>query len=167
MKQEHTDYLIAKFPELYIDSKKRSMSFEVGDGWFNLIHGLSSAIQSHIDWANKQADDADEWNAMVQAGKKPSWWREGQALPALRPVPDRVSQVVVAQVKEKFGSLRFYIDGGDDTIDNFITMAEFMSAITCEECGAPGEMSMAGWARVRCPTCEAALIASRGELNED
>ena len=167
MKQEHADYLIAKFPELYVDSKKRSLSFEIGDGWFNIIHGLSSAIQSHIDWANKQADDADEWNAMVAAGQKPDWWGDRASMPEPKTVPERVEQVVAAQVKEKFGTLRFYVNGGGETVDNFIRVAEHMSAVTCEECGAPGEIIRGGWIRVLCPVCEAKMKAERGETDED
>ena len=44
------------------------------------------------------------------------------------------------QVKEKFGTLRFYYTGGDDRIDGMVRMAESMSAVTCETCGAPGKL---------------------------
>lgn len=64
-------------------------------------------------------------------------------------------QVEVLQVKEKFGSLRFYISGGDEHIHGMIEMAERVSARTCEECGAPGKMNGKGWLRVRCEPCEA------------
>ena len=49
------------------------------------------------------------------------------------------TQFVASQVKEKFGTLRFYGDGGDDKIHNFIWFAESMSGIICETCGAPGK----------------------------
>ena len=48
-----------------------------------------------------------------------------------------VPQVIVDQVKEKFGSLRFYYSGGDDVIDGMVRMAESMSGVTCEVCGSP------------------------------
>jgi hypothetical protein len=50
-----------------------------------------------------------------------------------------VPQVTLDQVKEKFGSLRFYITGGDDYIRGMVTMAETMSGVTCEVCGNIGE----------------------------
>lgn len=46
----------------------------------------------------------------------------------------------VTQVKEKFGGLRFYINGGSDEIYNKITEAEKLSYETCELCGKKGEL---------------------------
>ena len=46
----------------------------------------------------------------------------------------------VTQVKEKFGGLRFYINGGSDEIYNKITEAEKLSHETCELCGEKGEL---------------------------
>jgi hypothetical protein len=59
-------------------------------------------------------------------------------------------QFVASQVKEKFGGLRFYGDGGDDKIHNFIWFAESMSTITCETCGAPGKRRGRGWIYTAC-----------------
>jgi hypothetical protein len=38
-----------------------------------------------------------------------------------------IPQVVAEQVKEKFGTLRFYYRGGDDFIDGLVSMAEGIS----------------------------------------
>ena len=46
----------------------------------------------------------------------------------------------VTQVKEKFGGLRFYINGGSDEMYNKITEAEKLSHETCELCGEKGEL---------------------------
>lgn len=64
--------------------------------------------------------------------------------------PNKVKQVVVTQVKEKFGSLRFYYEGGDDYIRGLVSMAESMSAITCENCGNPGSIRGRGWIYTAC-----------------
>ena len=61
-----------------------------------------------------------------------------------------VPQVTVDQVKEKFGSLRFYFTGGDDYIDGLVSMAESMSGVTCEECGNPGSTLGRGWLTTLC-----------------
>ena len=66
-----------------------------------------------------------------------------------------ITQVTIQQVKEKFGSLRFYYQGGDEYIHGLVSMAESMTGITCEECGNPGETRHGGWIRVLCNTCEA------------
>lgn len=61
----------------------------------------------------------------------------------------------VAQIKEKFGGLRFYYDGGDEYISGMVRMAESWAGNTCEECGVPGELRMGGWIRTLCDHHEA------------
>jgi hypothetical protein len=63
-----------------------------------------------------------------------------------------VAQVVAEQVKEKFGTLRFYYRGGDDYISGLVSMAEAMSGVTCEQCGKPGttKPSQTGWVGTLC-----------------
>jgi hypothetical protein len=61
-------------------------------------------------------------------------------------------QVVVEQVKEKFGTLRFYYQGGDDYINGVTSLAEHMSGKVCEICGAPGSTGGKGWVQTLCPT---------------
>ena len=63
--------------------------------------------------------------------------------------PD-IPQVVAQQVKEKFGGLRFYVQGGDEYTNGIISMAEAMSEVTCEVCGEPGETRHGGWIKVLC-----------------
>jgi hypothetical protein len=65
-----------------------------------------------------------------------------------------VPQVTLDQVKEKFGTLRFYYTGGDDYISGLVSMAESMSGVTCEECSAPAETHGPGWIRTICDPCE-------------
>ncbi|MDA8084072.1 MAG: hypothetical protein M0024_10490 [Nitrospiraceae bacterium] len=60
----------------------------------------------------------------------------------------------VVQVKEKFGSLRYYVDGGDDEILKMCDAAERKSAETCENCGAPGKLQRrGGWFATLCSLC--------------
>jgi hypothetical protein len=106
--------------------------FECGDGWFNIINTLCDNIQSHIDWRNETRELLLKDN------------------PYNRPIPDEIHQVVVDQVKEKYGTLRFYYHGGDDKIAGMVRMAESMSAVTCEKCGNPGYMSGGGWIVTLC-----------------
>lgn len=47
-----------------------------------------------------------------------------------------VPQVVAAQVKSKFGSLRFYFFiGGDELVRGMTKMAQALSTHICEKCG--------------------------------
>ena len=74
-----------------------------------------------------------------------------------------VAQVTLDQVKEKFGTLRFYYSGGDDVIDGMVRMAEAMSGVTCEECSAPAQTHGPGWIRTICEPCETKRETERAQ----
>lgn len=70
--------------------------------------------------------------------------------------------VRVQQVKEKFGSLRFYYQREvneqenqpiDKEIQDYVDAAEARSEVTCERCGAPAEIKGYGWLRCECDAC--------------
>lgn len=56
----------------------------------------------------------------------------------------------LAQVKEKFGSLRFYINHGNDEIFRLIDEAEAATEAVCIVCGEPATTTSAGWYTHRC-----------------
>ena len=47
--------------------------------------------------------------------------------------------VVITQVKEKFGELRIYYNGGDSRTDAYATFASLVSQRMCEDCGSPAK----------------------------
>lgn len=61
--------------------------------------------------------------------------------------------LAVTQIKEKFGMLRIYVDGGDEEVERLIDEGELESATICELCGAPGAHSDKGWCSTRCGPC--------------
>ena len=70
-----------------------------------------------------------------------------------------VEQVEATQVKEKWGGLRFYYEGGDDYIAGLVSYAESLSMISCIQCGKPTENTVRSWMKI-CPTCEKELDKS-------
>jgi hypothetical protein len=61
--------------------------------------------------------------------------------------------MTVAQVKEKYGSLRFYLTGGSVTDEAFelTEAAEERSGTICETCGQPGKTGYVGdWLLTYC-----------------
>lgn len=95
--------------------------FAVGAGWYPILEALCNNIQHYLDWINKNHEK--------------------------HPV---VPQVTVAQIKEKFGGLRFYYEGGDDKIQGMVRMAESWADAVCEDCGAPATKKTTGWIRNVC-----------------
>ena len=63
---------------------------------------------------------------------------------------------VATQVKEKYGTLRFYAHAPTKTANevfDLVDEAEAKSATICELCGKPGETLGGGWLKTRCEEC--------------
>ncbi len=80
--------------------------------------------------------------------------------PIIRRLSEKLEAAIVAlpecraaQVKEKFGILRFYMTSSTDEMEQWIREAERESARTCEDCGAPGVRTGKGWIRTLCGEC--------------
>ena len=75
--------------------------------------------------------------------------------------------IEASQVKEKFGTLRFYIDGVPsahyDAVTAMINEAEAESGEICELCGEPGRERGGGWIRTLCDKCTALRAAKATE----
>lgn len=149
--------------------------FEHSDGWYNIIDKLCLNIQYYIDTTRERRAYAIRFNralkqAITNNNLKPfvklysknvtefhqlGKWAQEQILEdiekaAYKDVPKACPQVVAQQVKEKFGTLRFYTFGGDEVIFGMIRLAESMSSVTCETCGAPGKRRGNGWIYTSC-----------------
>jgi hypothetical protein len=177
MRQELDKLLCERYPKMMVNRDKpmtetcMCWGFDCGDGWFEILNQLMSNIQHHIDWKNKQRQWAVDYNAMAtqcKAGNFDLFEEANQSLTEdyknkrlaeivagnFREVPPEFPQVTLDQVKEKFGTLRFYYTGGDDAINGMVRMAESISGVTCESCGNPGERHGGGWVRTLCAPCE-------------
>lgn len=61
-------------------------------------------------------------------------------------------EVKIGQIKEKFGHIRFYIDGGDSKVHGMIQFAEYLCSKTCEVSGDKGELCVRGsWFKTLAP----------------
>lgn len=126
-------HFIDKYPKIFRDMygpmNETTMHWGIstGKGWFILLDVLCWNIQSHIDSQNK-------------------YRQEGEP---------EVLQLIAHQIKEKFGLLRFYKEGGDEYCDGLISMAEEMSRHICEHCGASGINvgCTKGWIQHLCTKC--------------
>jgi hypothetical protein len=176
MRQELDALLCEKYPKMMVNRNKPMQEtcmcwgFDCGDGWYNILNQLMGNIQHHIDWKEKQREYARTYNEMATQAKAGNFdlfeesmkdtvnleYKEKRLAEIVagdfRTVPDAIPQVTLDQVKEKFGTLRFYYTGGDDEISGMVRMAESMSGVTCEECGNPGERRGGGWIYTACDT---------------
>ena len=149
MKTELDELLCKRYPKMMANRNKGMQEtcmcwgFACGDGWFNILDQLMGNIQHHIDWKQEQKEK----------------YNRGEGC----------TQVTLDQVKEKFGTLRFYYTGGDDVIDGMVRMAESMSGVTCEECGSPGKRVGGGWVTTLCEEHATArsIVYNEEETNDD
>ena len=154
MSPEKTKELYDKYPLIFrqkdLDMRQTCMcwGFECADGWFDIIDGLCSDIQSHIDNQNYSIN----------------FKKERGTLP---PDSPEFPQIEAVQVKEKFGGLRFYVNYEDDYVRGLISMAETMSYKICEDCGNPGKPNDSGWICTLCNSCRSEQEARRKILEEE
>lgn len=65
----------------------------------------------------------------------------------------------IAQIKEKFGTLRFYFDTDAEPMiksimRDCVAAAEFASSYTCEYCGSSlGKLQQSSWVKTACDEC--------------
>ena len=64
------------------------------------------------------------------------------------------NKVNIAQVKEKYGTLRFYTFGGTTEVYDKILDICARSEYICEFCGKGGRLVDLGWYYTLCPDCE-------------
>lgn len=176
MKEELDKALCEKYPKIFAQRNGSPSEtcmcwgFACGDGWYNIIDRLCGLIQWRIDQRIDEIERITKYHTMRASALAGDWtlfnqyhdgmtesYVERERKSILGPLPKRwekipepIPQVVAVQVKEKFGGLRFYVDGGDEVTHAYITMAESMSGVTCEACGAPGKTGGRGWIRTLC-----------------
>jgi len=130
--------------------------FECHNGWADILDMACANIQnnyendvSNYEWQLERYNKTDEEIAedIAKVGE------DSSIVPHLQRPPEPPSQLVASQVKEKYGTLRFYANGGSDEDEGVISMAESMSGRTCEICGNPGRCNDGGWISCRCQRC--------------
>ena len=109
--------------------------FEVSDGWFKLLWDLCIDLEKlDVDYQKTIPDDAKA-KGILELGYD-------------------IYTFKVTQVKEKFGTLRFYTNGCSEEMYARIREAENQSAEICEICGELGTISRRhGWTSTMCEKC--------------
>ena len=173
MREEFDSFIASAYPELFVDADDPTKSLmgwgcSHGDGWFQIINNLCHSIVEHQRWVNDQRNYSLRINAMIDEAKQGKYdiaremfsycktddrlmERVAEAVESgYRDVPKLAKPVRVMQIKEKFGTLSFYYEGGDEAIRGMVNMAEAISGSTCEECGSIGRRRGGGWIKTLC-----------------
>ena len=145
MSPELDKKLCEKYPELFRDRNanphKTAMcwGFECGDAWYALIDSICEHLMAGVNRLE------DRIKAEFYEEEDKSKFRE-ELIEARKNIP------VVFQVKEKFGGLRFYVDGATKEQYDYIHFAENFSYRICEDCGTTNNVRTYtwGWHRTLC-----------------
>ena len=170
MNSEHSKALVERYPEFFEYLKEHrgpiipiQFGFECDSGWFTILDELMSNIQHHIKNENSNRDHRLKHKFPQRLHrlhfrlsykrkklKKFIWWIIEKFPRGVEHMPP----INITQIKEKFGGLCFYFNGGDDTIWGMVSLAESLSYRTCEICGSTKDVGMTqGWLRAVCKSC--------------
>ena len=150
--------LCEKYPLLFkdrnADMRTTAMcwGFSHGDGWFNIVDTLCWHLYAGYDRAKSSHD-----YLVVRLGK-PRFGESNKHIVVQEDIDEAKAKMdteaelvpIVVQVKEKFGTLRFYVQAASEEQYNYISFAESMSGCTCETCGKPGKRLGRGWVYTAC-----------------
>lgn len=114
------------FAGRYGDMRETAMGwgFECGNGWYKIIEEAAKKLEPLI---------------VAVIAKDPKAWEFGYYR--------------ATQIKEKFGTLRFYSSGGTKEMQDIMDKAMKQSSKICEVCGKPGKLRDDGWLYTRCTAC--------------
>lgn len=168
MKAELQQKLFSKYPKIFADRTKpmtetcMCWGLDVGDGWYDIIDTLCEAL-TYTYSTSVEIDEEDGKRLGIEPYKMGD---EDNYFFQVEP-----PQVIATQVKEKYGTLRFYyhkeydekfislyqtgkypdlqriINRYSDYMDGVVHFAEIASGRTCEMTGQPGEIHASGGSR--------------------
>lgn len=135
--EKRREEIEARYPRVFGSGTKSddpnqsfgTVAWEFGYGWDTLIENLAAAIDREIEHDPSLLIEDHENGKFA---------------------------FKVEQMKEKFGTLRFYYSGGNDRIHGLVDMTENLSASVCEVCGSLGTLcrkSNGSWMKTLCEDC--------------
>ena len=172
MTKELEDKLTEKYPTLFTNrnapptTSLMCFGCECDDGWYRVLDhlfGYLTRLMTHP----LEVDYVDDYKNKHRQNK--DYYSKYCAYKFLPP------QIILDQVKEKYGTLRVYYHTTMDDIpedvwgilnlkefyavmekynhhiDSAIAYAEYQSSVTCEVTGTEGELYSKGWFRTLCP----------------
>ncbi|WP_349280719.1 hypothetical protein [Polaromonas hydrogenivorans] len=157
MKLELQTELLHRYPRFFRKPGERFVELESISNSEQLVHGG----MPFDEWG---VECGDGWFSLIDR-LSCACENEIERLASLGVPKERWPRV--AQIKEKFGSLRFYSRGSlpDDLREQILKASEEESRRTCEQCGAPKKLQSSESWRTCCDDC--AKKSSDERVTED
>jgi len=156
-------HLFKKYPDLFYTGEDGELLPQMQrcwndcpKGWETIVDHLFGSIDNYIK--NTQRSKINP-NKKIKAWInekmwKPINWKINTIFNpykdtfAIRKIVDATPEqrAKIAQYKEKFATLRIYVDGGDDYVEGMIKFAEYLTSKTCQHTGEAGDLyKKGGW----------------------
>ena len=136
MTNDHEKYLVKNYPDIFVKAitGKPFTKKELNDGMtfgFECDDGWFDLIKTLSNAIQEHVENHNNWNS------------------------DNQLRIRAVQVKEKFGGLRFYINGADDHVHGLINFAERLSFKICQRCGSNVNVKRtdSSWITYHCEKC--------------
>lgn len=103
---------------------------------FYFVNLWSGRRDDPVDFEDVMAEVPEGWRAILHKGFEEMFvlgWDGG-----------------IRQIKEKFGSLRLYVQNGSNELEEIISRMEEETENVCSVCGAPKTKTANGWIRYYC-----------------
>jgi hypothetical protein len=162
------DNILKRYPLLFEGISEQEpfalFGFECDIGWYDIINNACYTLYNnyrnlkyHYEYVLKCLDHFDIYvanrrsydkNTSEEDLRKALENDKSAHLQKMEESKQKLPKVV--QVKEKFGTLRFYIDYGNEVSNAIVNYAELMSEVTCEKCGSAGITYQTGWHKTLC-----------------
>jgi hypothetical protein len=139
--------LKTKYPLLFPNNPQEPINLyglECGKGWHHLIDVACRLLYGPYSRALKEVE---YWEGILEYKKFNEDRTEEKVrenlTAALLKLEEKFRELPsVVQIKQKYGDLRFYVEMSiaNDYAWGVIDLLGELSAVTCEECGAPGQL---------------------------
>ena len=152
MNNELDEALYRDFPVLF----RKQLYVDCGDGWEPIIRMTCDRIMSPINQTN---DTIESIENVFRSGRKletdfeRKFFSSAKIIELSKRVHKMETEIpIMKQIREKFGGLRFYMDGGTGAHWDIVDAAEAMSYYVCEQCGTMKNVKLytKGWHRTLC-----------------
>lgn len=138
---------------------------ECGEGWYQLISNAASELEFLVeDYVKAHPEQRNPFPWFIMDSWYGLRWSMCYPLAAIRVLKEWFQVCLglreaepwwprASQIKEKYGTLRFYLTSGTNEMYKVVDRAEKESETTCEVCGEAGKLRDEGWYYTRCNMC--------------
>lgn len=113
----------------------------------------------HNAWTGELPDEEERMFEFSVYDELPSGWAKAFGMEMIDELGKEIDKVGVrdkyyaTQIKEKFGSLRWYDNGTTEEMDHIISKYSYLSSHICICCGRPDVGTTSGWITPMCEDC--------------